>query len=325
MDTLRNFGSSMNSLVVFEVVAREKSITRAANELNVTQVAVSRMIVRLEKALGTQLFVRSRSGLVLTDDGLLLERGVTEGFGHIKRSVTDIKQRQQRTQIVTLSLSSAFIAYWLMPRYQRFQSAFPEISLRFHVISGVLQGTADEADLALRPADQGRKSQQSWTFTPEVIVPVCSPSYLESHGPLDDARDLSKHTLIELVPTTINWENFHERVGMAGAVSADPLIFSDYALVLQTAMIGRGIALGWVSGVSYALRTGQLVPASRHVVATGRHYELISGQRPARAHVERVKDWLVTEMEADLQEVSRLYPLLGKTEPPRALDQPLAT
>jgi len=90
-------------------------------------------------------------------------------------------------------------------------------------------------------------------------------------------------------------------------------------------MIGRGIALGWVSGVSYALRTGQLVPASRHVVTTGRHYELISGQRPAGAHVERVKDWLVAEMEADLQEVARLYPLLGKTEPPRELDQPLAT
>jgi hypothetical protein len=55
---------------------------------------------------------------------------------------------------------------------------------------------------------------------------------------------LPKHTLIELVPTTINWENFHERVGMVGTVPGDPLIFSDYALVLQTAMIGRGIALG---------------------------------------------------------------------------------
>jgi DNA-binding transcriptional LysR family regulator len=270
------------------------------------------MIARLEKALGTQLFVRSRAGLVLTDDGLSLERGVTDGFGYIKRSVADIKQRQQRTQTVTLSLSSAFIAYWLMPRYQRFQSAFPEISLRFHVISGVLQGTVDEADLALRPADQLRKSQQSWTFTPEVIVPVCSAAYLESHGPLDDAGDLPKHTLIELVPTTINWANFHGRVGIVNMAPGDPLSFSDYALVLQTAMIGRGIALGWVSGVSYALRTGQLVPASRHVVATGRNYELISGQRPARPQVERVKEWLVTEMEADLQEVARMYPVFRK-------------
>jgi LysR family transcriptional regulator, glycine cleavage system transcriptional activator len=177
----------------------------------------------------------------------------------------------------------------------------------------------------LRPADQRRKSQQSWTFTPEVIVPVCSPAYLESHGLLDNACDLPKHTLIELVPTTINWKNFHERVGLVGTVSGDPLIFSDYALVLQTAMIGRGIALGWVSGVSYALRTGQLVPASRHVVTTGRQYELISGQRPARPQVERVKEWLVAEMEADLQEVARMYPVLGKTEPPRALSQPVAT
>jgi LysR family transcriptional regulator, glycine cleavage system transcriptional activator len=314
MDTLRNFGSSMNSLVVFEVVAREKSITRAANELNVTQVAVSRMIVRLEKALGTQLFVRSRGGLVLTEDGLLLERGVNEGFGHIKRSVIDIKQRQQRTQTVTLSLSSAFIAYWLMPRYQRFQNAFPEIRLHFHVISGVLQGSADDADLALRPAEQRRKSQQGWTFTPEVVIPVCSAAYLESHGPLNHARDLPKHTLIELVPTTINWEDFQHRVGMVGTAPGDPLSFSDYALVLQTAMIGRGIALGWVSGVSYALRTGQLVPASRYVVATGRQYELISGQRPARPQVEQVREWLVAEMEEDLQEVARMYPVLAKPE-----------
>jgi LysR family glycine cleavage system transcriptional activator len=80
-----------------------------------------------------------------------------------------------------------------------------------------------------------------------------------------------------------------------------------------------------VSGVSYALRTGQLVPASRHVVTTGRHYELISGQRPARPHVERVKEWLVAEMEADLQEVARMHPVLGKVDPPRGFFQPVAT
>jgi LysR family glycine cleavage system transcriptional activator len=312
MENLRNFGSSMNSLVVFEVVARERSITRAAEELNVTQVAVSRMIARLEKALSTQLFVRSRAGLKLTDDGILLARGVTEGIEYINRSVVDIKQRKDRTQTVVLSLSSAFIAYWLMPRYQRFQSAFPEINLRFHVISGVLQGSVEEADLAMRPADQTRKSQKIWTFTPEVIVPVCNATYLQSHGPLNEARDLSRHTLIELVPTTLNWESFRRRVAIDGTVSDALLIFSDYAPVLQTAMIGRGIALGWVSGVSYALRTGQLVPASRHVVATGRNYDLVSAQRPARPQVERVKEWLVAEMEADLQEIAQMYPMFKK-------------
>jgi DNA-binding transcriptional LysR family regulator len=312
MDNLRNFGSSMNSLVVFEVVARVKSITRAAEELNVTQVAVSRMVARLEKALGAQLFVRSRAGLMLTEEGQLLERGVMEGFTSIRRSVAAIKQRQQRTQTVTLSLSSAFIAYWLMPRYQCFQSAFPEINLQFHVISGVLQGTVEQADLALRSGDQARKSQQSWSFTPEVIVPVCSAAYLDKHGPLNDASDLPSHTLIELAPTTTNWEIFNRSVGIDSLSPGTALSFSDYALVLQTAMLGRGVALGWLSGVSYALRTGQLVPASRHFIATGRDYRLISAQRPARPQVKAVKDWLVTQMAADVEDVARMYPMFRK-------------
>jgi DNA-binding transcriptional LysR family regulator len=325
MDDLRKLGTSMNALVVFEVVAREKSITRGAEELNVTQVAVSRMVARLERALGTPLFLRSRSGLVLTDEGRILERGVAEGFAAIQRSVTEITQRQQRTQTVTLSLSSAFIAYWLMPRYQRFQSVFPDINLHFHVISGVLQGIEAHVDLSLRSADQAQKSQQSWMFTPEIIVPVCSTAYLDRHGPLNQTADLPNHTLIELAPTTVGWEKFNETVGIGGigdlggaggtrdAARAEPgaaLTFSDYALVLQTAMLGRGVALGWVSGASYAMRMGQLVPASKHVIATGRHYRLISGQRPAPTQVEQVKNWLCAEMADDLNEVRKMYPSL---------------
>jgi len=313
MDKLTHLGPSANALVVFDVVARAGSITRAATELDVSQVAVSRMIGRLEKTLNTRLFQRSRAGLALTDDGEILAAGVRQGLEPIRKALGDIENRQSRSQTVKLSLSSAFIAYWLMPRYQHFQTALPHIHLQFHAISGALEGSVDAFDLALRKSDSHEKSHQRWDFMPEVIVPVCSKAYLAAHGPLTGSTDVQRHTLIELAPTTIGWHAFLQEMALDTATKARPaafapLVFSDYALVLQAAMLDRGVALGWLSGVSHALRCGQVVPASNYVMRTGKRYQLISNQRQARPEVKQVKDWLIAQMHDDLTALAQHYP-----------------
>jgi DNA-binding transcriptional LysR family regulator len=292
---------------VFEIVMRRGSITRAAEELKVSQVAVSRIISRLEKALDTRLFTRSRSGLTPTDDGAILLTGVSQGLAAINDAIEQIRARQQRVQNVTISLSSAFIAYWLMPRYQLFQKALPNINLRFHVISGALGPNFDDFDLALRHSEFLKKSQQSWFFAPEVIIPVCSQSYLQTRGPLEKPKSNQTHMRIELSPTTVDWVAFSNKAEFHDIANSQPLSFSDYALVLQAAMLGRGIALGWLSSLTHSLRAGELVPASQHIVATGSAYYLMSNQRTAREEVQRVQAWFCEQMQSDLKEVRQAF------------------
>ena len=297
---------SANALLVFEAAARRLSFSRAAEELHVTQVAVSRMIGRLEDSVGVKLFERARGGLTLTEDGALLQVAVTHGFGQMETALREIQRRRNDSHTVTLSVSSAFTSHWLMPRYARFQQEFPNISLRFEVLSR-LQGPVHGVDLGLRLLDSVPASN-SWHFCREVVIPACSPDYLGQRGELEDA---GPHVLIHLLDTTIDWGDFCARTGLDVHRLGNTLSFTDGALVLEAAMWGRGIALAWISAASYGLRTEKLVAASERFVSTGREYRLISPPGPVRKEVAEVRDWLLAEMHADMSRLRDRYPFLS--------------
>jgi DNA-binding transcriptional LysR family regulator len=300
---------SANALRVFEAAARCRSFTRAAQELHVTQVAVSRMVARLEDDLDVRLFTRSAQGLRLTEDGALLHAAVSSGFGQMEAALRELKRRRADRATVTLSLTSGFISHWLMPRYASFQQTVPQINLRFEVVSRVLQGDVDEVDLGLRAHDPNRH-WQTWPWCPEIVIPLCSPDYLRRLGSLDDAKDLRKHTLIHMTGTTFGWDDYGARVGLDCRRPGNSLAFSDGALVTQAALIGQGVALGWVSAASAALREGLLVPASRRVVRTGREYRLVAKPGPIREEVTRVREWMVAQMHDDMARITRRYGFL---------------
>jgi len=303
---------SANALRVFEAAARCANFTLAASELHVTPVAVSRMVGRLEESLGIRLFTRSRLGVRLTEEGEVLHSAVSAGFSQMETALREIRRRRADRGTVTLSLSSAFISHWLMPRYARFLQAVPHINLRFEVISGVLHGDVDEVDLGLRLYDPTRK-WQSWEFYPEVVLPVCSPEYLHRVGAVDESAEMSRHTLIHLSTTTMSWEEYGARAGLDCLRPGNSLSFSDSALVLQAALLGQGIALGWVSAVSGALREGLLVPASSRLIRTEKEYRLVARPGPIRQEVRRVLDWLVSEMREDVATITRQYALFRGT------------
>ena len=300
---------SANALRVFDAAARWSSFTRAAQELHVTQVAVSRMVARLEDSLDVRLFTRSAQGLRLTEDGALLHAAVSSGFAQMETALRELRRRRTDRATVTLSLTSGFISHWLMPRYASFQLAVPRINLRFEVVSRVLQGDVDEADLGLRAHDPARH-WRSWPWCPEIVVPLCSPDYLRQFGSLDDARDLRKHTLIHMTGTPFGWDDWGAHAGVNCRRPGNSLAFSDGALVTQAAIIGQGVALGWVSAASAALCEGLLVPASRQVVRTGREYRLVARPGPVREEVARVRDWMVAQMQTDMARITRRYAFL---------------
>jgi LysR family glycine cleavage system transcriptional activator len=141
------------------------------------------------------------------------------------------------------------------------------------------------------------------------VLPVCSPAYLEAHGALETGAARKGHVLLQLSGTEIDWQTMLAEGLQASIPPGNWIEFSDYAVVIQTAMSGQGIALGWVSAVSRCLLDGALMPASRHCKVTGRVFGLIAPRgRPVRPIVQRIRDWMIAEMRSDLDRLAGLLP-----------------
>ncbi|WP_095102448.1 LysR family transcriptional regulator [Pseudomonas sp. Irchel 3A5] len=306
MSNLRRKLPSSSSLFVFEAAARCGSFTRAADELCVSQPAVSRMLSRLEEHLGVQLFERTRGGARLTESGSILYRRVQEGFSTIESAISEIESRATGIETVTLSVSTAFTTHWLMPRMSRFSQRFPSVDMRYQLMSGRIGGPLVDVDLGMRYIDSGSLKATDTLVVPEITLPVCNPQYFQQV--LQDAGKKQPPTMICMDNQDRDWTL---EFGSSGRVE-NALIFSDYAVVVQAALLGQGMALGWLTVVSNSLVKGELVPAAEQVHVTQRRCCLVTpANRPVRPVVESVRDWIIEEMRADVAKVDALYPHLG--------------
>ncbi|WP_207101312.1 LysR substrate-binding domain-containing protein [Paracoccus shandongensis] len=287
------------TLFVFEAAARTGSFSAAAREFNVTQPSVSRAIAQLEADLGLRLFDRSPLGIGLTRDGQRLFAAVTEGFGTIGQAIGAAQGRvqgRQRTQVM-LSFSSSFATHWLLPRLRDFKAAFPAVELRLDLAQGMLGEVPPAADIATRIIAPGDPRFHAWPLAPEIILPVCAPAYLAERGTLDG--DPARHVFLTL--DGAHGDHWRRLAGCRPGEAGDWHSFSDYSVALQAAANGEGIALGWVSVVSRALREGGLVRASDAAIRTRRTHSLISPRsRPLRPVIPRICDWLAARMAEDL-------------------------
>lgn len=308
MDSSSAVLRSPRALLIFEAVVRTGSCTAAAREFNLTQPSVSRNIAQLEASIAAPLFTRKPSGLEPTAEGRLLYQAVADSINRIDATIAAIGNRAGRRQPVVLSLSTAFVTHWFVPRMRSFHEAFPDVDLRFELRSGALRGPPGTVDLAMRRTPTNKTDEYSCPFLPEIVLPVCSRAYLERTGALPDGGVGAEHVLLELSESEIGWRS------LLGA-RVEPLIkggrwlsFSDYAVVLQAAIGGQGIALGWLSAMSRTLADGTLVPASQLRLETGQFFSLISPHgRPVRAIVGLVRQWMVAEMR---REYEALLPLM---------------
>jgi DNA-binding transcriptional LysR family regulator len=309
MPELRRMLPSSNALFVFDAAARNGSFTAAAAELNVTQPAVSRMLGRFEQYLGVRLFDRTSGGAVLTEEGELLYRRVLDGFRSIESGLIEIERRRRGTETVTLSLSSAFTTHWLMPRIDKLQRRFPNVDLRFQLIAGSLRGPVENVDFGMRFRDRDDSDSNGALVMKEVMLPICSPGYRDA----DAVEEASEgNTIIKLADSPGDWAAQYP-VFLTGRLGpAKALNFTDYAVVVQAALLGQGIALGWLTVASHWLLTGALVPASEALSTTRRICELMHPRnRPIRPVAIEIRDWIIEQMRNDIAAIDRLYPRLG--------------
>lgn len=320
MAVLSRLIPSARGLFLFEAAARTGSFTAAAAEFNITQPSASRSMAQFEATLGLTLFSRGPRGLELTRDGKELYDVVRDGLGRIADSVEAIHKRRKTSKPqVTLSLSSSFAAHWLVPRLNELNAVFPDVDLRFDLISGTLGYVPENVDLATRIISDEDTRYHRWDFAPEIILPVCSPGYLATHGSLDWGG--MGHVLLHLTDHDLqDWA----KVWPDARVRRDPAdtwhTFSDYSVILLAALNGEGIALGWVSVISSALLKGTLVPASDRRFNIGRYHQLLAPKsRSMKPAVAEIASWLVEQMTLEIIKLKQvLHPGLARGTGPSA-------
>lgn len=307
MHSLRRKLPSANALFAFEAAARCGNFSKAALELYVTQPAVSRMLSRMEEHLGMKLFERAHGKVNLTESGEILYKRIAEGFRGIETALDEIEARRTGTDTVTLSVSTAFTTHWLMPRMHKLRKAFPSVDLRFQLTSGPMRGSVTDVDLGLRFPHRDEAHEEGVLLMPEILLPVCSPGYAEQ------ARSQSQDgdTLMNLSDGERDWHRRFASFQRNGRRVARTVDFSDYAIVIQAALLGQGIALGWLNSTAYWLATGALVPGEQEAVVTERACRLLHpSNRPPRSAVVEVRDWIVEETRSDVLTIDRMYPAL---------------
>lgn len=293
----------LNALRAFEAAARHLSFTLAAQELNVTQVAVSKQVKLLEDYLETQLFVRKHRSLALTAEGKRLHPILTRAFDEIYAGIDLISMRGRR-DVVSVQAYTTFAQRWLIPRLNKFHSHHPEIEVRISASLQPADFSSGTVQAAIRSGSGSFPGCESQHLLPIILVPVCRPDLV---GELNSPADLRRHTLIHSLARRDDWATWLKSAGYGDLDCTRHMKLENSTLCYEAAMEGIGIAMGILPLVLSAIESGKLAIPFRQTVETGEGYSLIwpSG-RPMRGSVTAFHRWLVSEAALSVENANAL-------------------
>jgi LysR family glycine cleavage system transcriptional activator len=309
----------LNSIKAFEAAARHLSFTKAAEELHVTAAALSHQVAGLEARLGTKLFHRRAHRITLTESGQLLYPSLHAAFQTIVGAFHRLDQLKT-DNILVVNGPPGFVIKWLVPRLQKFSAVFPDIDLR---ISASRQRTNfdDGTDLAIRyvTRDVPRAQFHSQFLTKDVLVPLCSPSLLESMSNPPCPSDLAHQKLIHFVapddfPSPVGWTEWRDHIGQSGIDSTRGPRFYQPEHAIDAAVEGNGVALCYKVIALTDIDAGRLiVPFGPELEMGGMGYYLIyPKQRKDSAKIQAFCDWALGEITTESNRARSPSPLPRK-------------
>ena len=287
-------------LRAFAAVARHLNFRAAADELALTQSAVSRQIQGLEDDVGIVLFLRHTRAVELTSAGAQLLRAVLPSLERIDSAVRQIRQSAGRKS-VAISTWASFASMWLIPRLEAFQREHPDIDIRIDATDTLVDLDTTDVDLALRYSVPAHVSAQAQRLFGEQLTPVVSPWLLKSGPPLHKAADLAHFALIEASDSHhaqhlewLGWQRWLDARELTGFAPKRWLYFTYANQMAQAALTGQGVALVRTPLVADSLASGDLVePLPGLRLDSPMAYWLIVGPRNAlRPEVLAFCDWL---------------------------------
>ena len=302
---------SLTNLRAFEAVARTLGFGAAAEELHVTQSAISRQIKGLEDELGAQLFVRGTRHVQVTPAGQTLLRAVEPLLAKLDTSVQHIRRSRSR-QRVSVTTFASFGSLWLLPRIEAFQRSHPDIDIRVTAHDAIADLEQEiDLDLALRYTSPALAPAEGVHLFDETLTPVLSRSLRDrinaGDAPLlDSATDLARHTLLEEDDDRASSEFLSWRHWLAcqGLPTLEPVRWLSLTYTyqqVQAALAGHGIALARLPLVFEALQRGELVEpfgAAGRIVSPFSYWMLVAPGSRARPEVAQFTSWVEAEAKA---------------------------
>jgi len=288
-------GLPLSSIRVFEAAARLNSFTRAAEELGMTQAAVSWQIKALETRLGFSLFRRLPREVQPTEQGERLSRAATEAMTLLRRAFAEITEADQG--VLSITTLTTLATQWLAPRLGAFQVANPGLAVRLDTSPTIIDLARENMDVALRSGDGDWPGVESALLMPSVFTPLCSPALCERLG-LTSPADLID---APRVGDEKEWAAWFACAGVAtGATPASRLRADIQGLEVAAAMGGQGIALGSPILFAREIRAGLLVRPFRQTVKLSEGYFIAWPEDRRRSpKIARFRDWLLAEAAAD--------------------------
>ncbi|MCE4058385.1 LysR substrate-binding domain-containing protein [Pseudomonas sp. Au-Pse12] len=283
----------LNWLRAFEVSARCLNFTHAAEELFLTQGAVSQQIRQLESHLGVALFKRLPRGLDLTEEGRSYLPVVQDAITRLAVGTNEIFGQHQHRPIKVRG-SLAFFVHWLAPKLLTFQQAQPQVDIRY--ISNIWVKELDgEDDLEIRWGRGHWPGLVAQRLTWDSLFPVCAPALL-ARLPLQVPADLARHQLLHVLGYEEGWGYWLERVGARGVDSSRGMQFDTLISTLRMAELGQGVALARSSMVADMLADGRLVEPFEQRIEASESFYLVRGA-DAEQHPDALKfsTWLVEQ------------------------------
>ena len=290
---------SLNGLRAFEAAARHQSFTRAAEELSVTQTAVSHRIRTLEERLGLKLFDRRGPALRLTNAANNYLPSVRSAFDELYDATERLMGRDGDATL-TVSTLTTFAAKWLVPRLGGFQDLHPEISVRITTSMASVDFDRDDVDVAIRYGRGDWPGLRVDRLIREDIFPVCSPKLLAGPHPLGRPADLASHTLLHVVGFREDWQVWLTAANVDGVDPSSGLRFDLIVNALQAAIDGLGVALGRTALVEGDLAAGRLVAPFDISLPIEAAYYVVAPERTADLpRIAAFREWLINSLTTD--------------------------
>ena len=307
---LRSRPIQVGHLRAFEAVARHLNFRLAAQELALTQPAVSRQIQALEDDVGVPLFRRHTRAVELTEAGNQLLTAVGQALPRLDATVRHIRQSAGRRHVSVTTFAS-FASMWLIPMLEAFQRDHPDIDIRVEASDTAVDLEVTDIDVAVRYAPAERMPAPAQRLFGESVTPMASPWLLRSGPPLKRPEDLLRHTLIEAgdaYTPHLQWLTWRRWLDANGLKDAQPkrwLSFNYAYQMVQAALSGQGVVLARPPLVAENLARGDLVevfaagayPQAR-LISPMAYWVLVSPHSRQRAEVRAFADWLLTQAQS---------------------------
>ncbi len=295
----------LNALKAFEAAARSESFTRAAEELNVTQGAVSHQVKALEAILGVKLFNRERQRLVITEAGREYLAVVRDALDRIAVGTERLVQRQT-SGVLTVSTSPDFAAKWLVHRLGRFAEAHPDIDLRVSATIQQVDFAREDVDLALRHGDGNWAGLDTVRLCPEQLFPVCAPKLVSGRNRITKAADLLKFPLLRLEDWK-NWSRWFDAAGVTTPAVQGPVL-NRASMLIDAAVDGQGIALARTTLAAWDLINGRLVkPIDVSLRLSNTYWIVCPKATSALPKIKVFREWLLAEAADDMRRLKALH------------------